>query len=114
VKLPNLRDLHTLLEDLRNLLPRVYRLAERAPEAVIGAVAIVVMIFLVTAAPQFSSWREAQFICFGIGALFGLVGAFGFMVAILRARPAPPSPSNQTPDDSPARSLQKKRPKRGA
>jgi hypothetical protein len=55
-------------------------LKKEAPEAAIGIAAVCVMIFLITAATQFSSWEE--YVCVGIGTLFGFVGVYGFSAAI--------------------------------
>ena len=67
------------LRDLYN------RLVRDAPEAAVGVAAVSVMIFLVTAQVQFSSY-ESKAVLLGVAALFGLVGVAGFILAIYRAR----------------------------
>jgi hypothetical protein len=61
------------------------KLRNDAPEAAIGTAAFTAMIFLVTAGTNISS-SEGKMILFGIGGMCGLVGVFGYALAIWRAR----------------------------
>jgi hypothetical protein len=68
----NPRDLYKLLRD-------------DAPEAAVGVAAASVALLLSTAA-SVTSAHEARLVLVGLAAVYGLVGAGGFAMAIYRAR----------------------------